>query len=390
MATPGVKQTHEQVESDAPLTPSMQRPYRAVAARANYLAADRPDLHFAAKEVCRWMSSPTEQGLKALKRLGRYLEGRRRLVYSYPWQTCQSLEVYSDTDWAGCVRTRKSTSGGCVVLGKHLIKSWSSTQTSISLSSGEAEFYGVVKASGVGLGMQSLLSDMRLDLPVRVWTDSTATMGICGRQGLGKLRHIDTQCLWIQQRVRDKTVELRKVRGDSNPADIFTKHLIGPEKVTGLLALFGCSFRDGRAASAPALRTGAGHESRALLSVEQQMPHLRLCSHDGRSFPAQDYEGMVVPDAYEHGLDVLPHELPDVDARFPRALAADPRGDEDPIEDDSLEKRGVAIGGGYSGRRRGAAQDSDAQASSAPEAKGESDESLMHNELTLHCTALYI
>ena len=83
------------------------------------------------------------------------------------------------------------------------------------------------------------------------------------------------------------------------------------------------------------------------------MPHLRLCSHDGRSFPAQDYEGVVVPDAYEYSLDVLPHELPDIDARFPRALAADPQGDEDPYEDTSLEVRGVAIGGGHGGRRRG-------------------------------------
>ena len=46
------------------------------------------------------------------------------------------------------------------MLGKHLIKSWSSTQTSISLSSGEAEFYGVVKASGISLGYQALLRDI--------------------------------------------------------------------------------------------------------------------------------------------------------------------------------------------------------------------------------------
>ena len=106
------------------------------------------------------------------------------------------------------------------MLGIHLIKSWSSTQASISLSSDEAEFYGVVKASGVTLGYQALPRDVGLTLPVRVWADSTATIGICGRQGLGKLRHVDTQCLWIQQRVRDGSVELRKVRGDANPADL--------------------------------------------------------------------------------------------------------------------------------------------------------------------------
>ena len=70
------------------------------------------------------------------------------------------VEVYSDTDWAGCQKTRKSTSGGGLVLGSHLIKSWSSTQNLVSLSSGEAEFYGVVKAAGMGLGYQALLRDL--------------------------------------------------------------------------------------------------------------------------------------------------------------------------------------------------------------------------------------
>ena len=87
------------------------------------------------------MSSPTELALRALKRLGRYVVGHRRLVYKYPWQTVNRIDAYSDTDWSGCPKTRKSTSGGCVMLGKHLIKSWSSTQASVSLSSGEAEFY---------------------------------------------------------------------------------------------------------------------------------------------------------------------------------------------------------------------------------------------------------
>ena len=64
---------------------------------------------------------------------------KRRLVYRYPWQVASTLEYYSDTDWAGCPKSRKSTSGGCLMSGSHLLKSWSSTQPSISLSSGEAE-----------------------------------------------------------------------------------------------------------------------------------------------------------------------------------------------------------------------------------------------------------
>ena len=61
--------------------------------------------------------------------------------------TC--IDTYSDTDWAACPKTRKSTSGGCFLIDTHLIKSWSSTQVSVSLGSGESEFYGLVKAGGI-------------------------------------------------------------------------------------------------------------------------------------------------------------------------------------------------------------------------------------------------
>ena len=196
-ATPGLKPTFDQLQAEEPLPQEKHRVFRGVAARANYLSADRPEIQFAAKEICRWMAKPTTGGVLAVKRLVRFLEGHRRLVFRYPWQAAGRVDVYSDTDWAGCPKTRKSTSGGCLMLGSHLLKSWSCTQGQISLSSGEAEFYGVVRAFGAGLGFRALLSDLGVPLPLRVWTVSTATMGICGRQGLGKLRHVDTQCLWV-------------------------------------------------------------------------------------------------------------------------------------------------------------------------------------------------
>ena len=127
--------------------------------------------------------------------LCRFLVGRKRLVFNYPWQRASTLECYSDTDWACCTKTRKSTSGGCLMFGAHLIKSWSSTQPSISLSSGEAEYYGVVKAAGIALGHKSLMAEMGMAAKVRVWTDSSAALGICARSGLGKLRHVQTHTL---------------------------------------------------------------------------------------------------------------------------------------------------------------------------------------------------
>ena len=133
------------------------------------------------------------------------------------------------------------------MLGRHTIKHWSSTQPSVTLSSGEAEFYGVVRGAGQGLGYQALLQDLGLELPLRVWTDSSAALGICSRQGLGKLRHLDTHTLWVQQAVRSKRLVLKKVLGEENPADLLTKHSLSKERLLKLAALFGCHFRDGRA-----------------------------------------------------------------------------------------------------------------------------------------------
>ena len=199
VGTPGVKQTFEMMSRDKLLAAEKHTAFRAIGAKGNYLDPDTPEMHFAAKEICRWMAATSELGVQVLERLRRFLDSHRRLAFEFPFQTADKVDVHSDTDWSGCVRTRKSTSGGCLMLGGHFIKSWSATQGAISLSSGEAEFYGVAKAAGIALGYQALLSDLGVELPVRVWTDSSATMTICGSQGVGKFRHIDTKSLWVQK-----------------------------------------------------------------------------------------------------------------------------------------------------------------------------------------------
>ena len=257
VATPGVKATFQELEEEgSPLPSHLDTAFRGAAARGNYLAPDRIDLQYACKEVCRWMSKPSLHAWKALKRICRYLVRAPRLVYEFREQTVDTVDVYTDTDWAGCPKTRKSTSGGCVMLGGHAIKHWSSTQTSISLSSGEAEFAGVIRGAGQGLGYQALLRDVGIELPLRVWTDSSAAIGICSRQGLGKLRHLDTHTLWIQQAVRTKRIDLRNVDGEKNPADLLTKHSISRQRLDDLLRLYSCRYIEGRAASAPLVRSG--------------------------------------------------------------------------------------------------------------------------------------
>ena len=85
------------------------------------------------------MSGPTKADLDALRRLAQYLVDSPRLVYRVPWQRDAGPSVFVDTDVAGCYVTRKSTSGGVLYRGAHMVKHWSTTQICITLSLGKAE-----------------------------------------------------------------------------------------------------------------------------------------------------------------------------------------------------------------------------------------------------------
>ena len=89
--------------------------YQSLSARLNYLALDRPDIQYGVKELMRKMSKPNLEDVKSLKRVARYLIGVPRLGQVFHWQRKQrEVRVYVDYDFAGCHKTRKSTSGGAV------------------------------------------------------------------------------------------------------------------------------------------------------------------------------------------------------------------------------------------------------------------------------------
>ena len=100
----------ERLQSQAyALTPEEATMYRALSARANYLAQDRVDIAFSTKELCREFAIPTRDSYAKLKRVPRYLVGLPCLVYVYDWQAQpEGLDVYADTDFAGCRTTRKA------------------------------------------------------------------------------------------------------------------------------------------------------------------------------------------------------------------------------------------------------------------------------------------
>jgi hypothetical protein len=240
------------------LGPEEARKFRGLAARANYLGQDRADLQFAAKEVCRKMSSPKDTDWRKLKRLARYLITYPRVIWRFTDDEHtgnEVIDVFSDSDWAGDKRTRKSTSGGVVAIAGGAIKSWSSTQGTIALSSGEAEYYALVKAVAEGLGIQALALDLGYTMKLRVWVDSTAAKAVVSRLGLGKVRHLEVKYLWAQEALRKGRFEVRKIAGTANPADLLTKPLSAGEMSRGLEKVSGFLVRKSSTATPRSART---------------------------------------------------------------------------------------------------------------------------------------
>ena len=108
--------------------------------------------------------------------------------------------------------------------GCHCIKTWSATQQVIALSSGEAEYYGMVKGAANAMGVSGMFQDMGVQHTIILYTDSSAAKGISSRRGLGKVRHIELNELWLQDQVARGRIAVRKIRGEDNFSDSLTKH----------------------------------------------------------------------------------------------------------------------------------------------------------------------
>ena len=254
VVTPGVDDDDDEtVEVDIEGADATR--FRGVAARCNYLAFDRPDLQYATKEVCREMSKPTTGSLRRLTRIAQYLRGKPRLVWEYAMQMpCDVLDIFTDSNWAGCHRTRKSTSGGVVMLGEHCIKSWSKTQSVVAKSSAEAELYAVVRGATEGLGMLALMADLGRKSRLALHLDATAAKSIVERKGLSKVRHVDVNVLWLQETCARKLIPLHKVPGEDNCSDMMTKHLVS-NKLDKNLATMRIEITKGRSDKAAKLHS---------------------------------------------------------------------------------------------------------------------------------------
>ena len=199
--------------------------YRGMIGSLLYLTASRPDIMYATCLCARFQADPRDVHLIAVKRIFRYLKGTPNLGIWYPKDSGFNLVGYTDSDYAGSVVDRKSTSGSCQFLGGRLISWYSKKQQTVSNSTAEAEYIAAGSCCAQILWIRNQLKDYGFALDkIPIFCDNTSAIAISNNPVQhSRTKHIDIRYHFIREHVMDGTVELHFVPTEEQTADIFTK-----------------------------------------------------------------------------------------------------------------------------------------------------------------------
>ncbi|PRQ17740.1 putative RNA-directed DNA polymerase [Rosa chinensis] len=202
--------------------------YKQIVGSLMYLTATRPDLMYVVSLISRFMSSPTELHMQAAKRVLRYLKGTINLGVLYRRNGEEKLEAFTDSDYAGDVDDRKSTSGYIFMFSDGAV-SWSSKkQPVVTLSTTEAEFIAAAYCACQGVWMRRIFK--RLGHTQRgcttVYCDNSSTIKLSKNPVMhGRSKHIDVRFHFLRQLTNDGIVELVYCNTQDQIADAMTKPL---------------------------------------------------------------------------------------------------------------------------------------------------------------------
>ena len=169
----------------------------------------RPDIAFAVGMLGRYQSNPGMDHWRAAKKVMRYLQGTKSYMLIYRQTDNLDVVGYSDTDFAGCVDSRKSTSGYIFIMAGGAVSWRSVKQTLIATSTMEAEFVSCFEATTQGVWLKSFITGLRvmdsISRPLRIFCDNSAAVFLVKNNKSGsRSKHIDIKYLAIREHVKEK------------------------------------------------------------------------------------------------------------------------------------------------------------------------------------------
>ncbi|KAK6143263.1 hypothetical protein DH2020_023611 [Rehmannia glutinosa] len=201
--------------------------YRGMIGSLLYLTASRPDILHDVCLCARFQSNPKESHMSVVKRIFRYLKCTIQYGLFYPKNENFSLKGYSDSDYAGNIDDRKSTSGSCQFLGDCLVSWFSKKQNCVSLSTAEAEYISAAFCCTQLLWMKQTLADYKCSFEnVPIFCDNISAINIA--QNLvhhNRTKHIEIRHHFLRDCVSKRKIEISFVPSQDQLADIFIKQL---------------------------------------------------------------------------------------------------------------------------------------------------------------------
>jgi len=220
-------------QTDVEKKQAQQKPIRQLLGSLWWLVhMSRCDIMVAVHELSKYMDRPTMKLWKALQRIVRYLKGTIEfgLVFKRPsdLSITPPMKAFVDSDWASCLKTRKSRSGGFIMYFGMVISYFSEMQSATAQSTCESECYGIIKIAKVISWLRDILEQCDKSIPEAAITmvDNEASIVLCQDGHFSKRsRHYDIAVCVAKEMAEKGIIDIRFIRTNEQPADVFTKAL---------------------------------------------------------------------------------------------------------------------------------------------------------------------
>nr|GEX49023.1 hypothetical protein [Tanacetum cinerariifolium] len=200
--------------------------YRSLVDRLIYVTHSRPDVAYSVGVLSKYMHNPSKTHFGAAKRVLRYLAGTKDHGVWFRRHEKFILKGYCDSDWAGSIEDRRSTSGYCFLFGTTVVSWRSKKQATVALSSTEAEYVSATESACQAVWLRRILADMG-QVQVEATNIMCDNIFMLARNPIlhGRTKHMEIKHHYIRELIAKGEVRLESYRTNEQVADLLTKAL---------------------------------------------------------------------------------------------------------------------------------------------------------------------